>query len=78
MLWRYAQHLCHSYGELWLTRGDTAWAMAYADDCLQRAEASNSPKNVVKARRLLGQVFLTRGEFEAAEAHVAQALAPSG
>ena len=22
MLWRYAQHLFHSYGELWLARGD--------------------------------------------------------
>ena len=31
MLWRYAQHLFHSYGELWLARGETERALAYAE-----------------------------------------------
>ena len=74
MLWRYAQHLCHSYGELWLARGDTATALAYADECLRRAEASNSPKNIVKARRLRGQASLARGKPAAAEADLDRAL----
>jgi len=75
MLWRLAQHLAHSYGELWLARGDTARALACADDCLQRAASSDSKKNVVKARRLRGQVFLARGELGAAEAEIEAALA---
>ena len=65
MRWRLAQHLAHSYGELWLARGDTARALAYADECLSRAVSSDSKKNVVKARRLRGQVFLVRGELAA-------------
>ncbi len=74
MLWRYAQHLFHSYGELWLTRGDAARALDYADECLRGAEASDSPKNVVKARRLRGEAFLTCGELTAAEAELGVAL----
>src|SRR5437868_6792681 len=37
MLWRYAQHLFHSLGELWLTSGDTVAALACAEDCLHGA-----------------------------------------
>ena len=74
MLWRLAQHLAHSYGELWLARGDLAQAMACADDCLRRATSSDSKKNIVKARRLRGQVLLARGEIDAAEAELGRAL----
>jgi tetratricopeptide (TPR) repeat protein len=74
MLWRYAQHLFHSFGELWLARGDPATALAYADECLRGAEASDSPKNVVKARRLRGEAFLARGALAAAEAELDGAL----
>jgi tetratricopeptide (TPR) repeat protein/transcriptional regulator with XRE-family HTH domain len=74
MLWRYAQHLFHSYGELWLARGNLAKALAYADDCLERAEASDSKKNMVKACRLRGEVFLGRGELSSAEVEFDRAL----
>jgi class 3 adenylate cyclase/tetratricopeptide (TPR) repeat protein len=74
MLWRYAQHLFHSYGELWLARGDPARALAYADDCLRLAEPTESKKNVVKARRLRGQALLTQGKPAAAASEVATAL----
>jgi tetratricopeptide (TPR) repeat protein/transcriptional regulator with XRE-family HTH domain len=74
MLWRYAQHLFHSYGTLWLARGDAATALAYADECLRGAEASDSPKNIVKARRLRGEIALARGELAAAEAELRHAL----
>jgi hypothetical protein len=30
LAWRYSQHLFHSYGELWLSRGETERAMSYA------------------------------------------------
>jgi tetratricopeptide (TPR) repeat protein/transcriptional regulator with XRE-family HTH domain len=75
MLWRYAQHLCHSYGELRLARGDTAGALADADECVRRAASSDSAKNIVKGRRLRGQVFLARGEARAAETELEDALA---
>jgi tetratricopeptide (TPR) repeat protein len=63
MLWRWAQHLFHSYGELWLLRGDADQALAYADECLALANASESRKNIVKGRRLRGQALLAQGHL---------------
>ncbi len=74
MLWRYAQHLFHSYGELWLLRGDDEKALAYAGDCLELAAASESRKNIVKARRLRAQVFLAQGKLAEAEQEIDRAL----
>ena len=74
MLWRYSQHLFHSYGELWLARGDYDRALAYADECLALAVPSDSKKNIVKARRLRGQVFLAQGKLPEAEKELATAL----
>jgi tetratricopeptide (TPR) repeat protein/transcriptional regulator with XRE-family HTH domain len=74
MLWRYAQHLFHSLGELSLARGDVAGAIAYADECLNAAEASESLKNIVKARRLRGQALFAQRQLATAEAELGQAL----
>ena len=74
MLWRYAQHLFHSYGELWLSRGDAGTALTYADDCLQLAEQTGSRKNIVKGRRLRGQALLALGQLAEAEQELARAL----
>lgn len=74
MLWRYAQHLFHSYGELWLARGNPERAFAYAGECLALAEPSESRKNIVKAHRLRGQVFLAHGELAGAGAELDRAL----
>jgi tetratricopeptide (TPR) repeat protein len=74
MLWRYAQHLFHSYGELWLERGDTEQALAYANRCLALAEPSDSVKNIIKACRLRGQSLLAQGRQAEAEREIARAL----
>jgi tetratricopeptide (TPR) repeat protein len=74
MLWRYSQHLFHSYGELWLIRGRLDKALSYADECLVLAERSRSQKNIAKGRRLRGQVFLTQGKWEEAEQELSIAL----
>lgn len=74
MLWRYAQHLFHSYGELWLLRGETEKALVYAGECLAGAEESGSMKNVVKGLRLRGQVFLKQGGLTEAEDALSSAL----
>jgi tetratricopeptide (TPR) repeat protein len=74
MLWRYAQRFFHSYGDLWLLRGDAARALAYADECLQLAEQTGSRKNIVKGRRLRGQALLAQGELAEAEQELARAL----
>jgi tetratricopeptide (TPR) repeat protein len=74
MLWRYSQHLFHSYGELWLARGDLDKALAYADECLALAEASDSRKNIVKGRRLRGQALLAQRKLPEAEQELATAL----
>ncbi len=78
MLWRYAQHLFHSLGELWLARGEAEHALAYAGECLALAEQTASRKNIVKGRRLRGQSLLALGRLAEAEQeldillHVAQ------
>ncbi|MCH8994799.1 MAG: tetratricopeptide repeat protein, partial [Chloroflexi bacterium] len=74
MLWRYSQHLFHSYGELWLGRGEHDQALSYADECLALAEESESRKNVVKGRRLRGQALLAQGKLSEAEREFATAL----
>jgi len=74
MLWRYSQHLFHSYGELWLVRGNLDKARAYADECLALAEKSKSGKNIVKGRRLRGQAFLAQGMLTKAEQELSIAL----
>jgi tetratricopeptide (TPR) repeat protein len=75
MRWRYGQHLFHRYGELWLARGDLERACAYADECLDLALFNSSLKNVVKGRRLRGQILLAAGRIEEAEEALALALA---
>jgi predicted ATPase/DNA-binding XRE family transcriptional regulator len=75
LLWRYAQHLFHSYGELWLARGELNKALSYADECLELAESSVSRKNIVKGRRLRAQVFLAQGSLSEAEVELERALA---
>jgi tetratricopeptide (TPR) repeat protein len=75
MAWRYGQHLFHSYGELWLARGDLERAQAYADECLEVALFNSSAKNVVKGRRLKGQILLARGRLKDADEEFAAALA---
>jgi tetratricopeptide (TPR) repeat protein len=74
MLWRYSQHLFHSYGELWMARGDLERALSYAGECLALAESSDSKKNIVKARRLRGQVLLARGKLGEAATEIEAAL----
>ena len=57
-IWHYSQRLFHSYGELWLARGDYDKALSYADECIELAESTDRPKNIVKGRRLRGQALL--------------------
>jgi class 3 adenylate cyclase/tetratricopeptide (TPR) repeat protein len=74
MKWRYSQHLYHSLGELWLTKGDAAQALECAEECLKLAAPTMSRKNLVKGWRLKGQALLAQGQGEQAEAALARAL----
>jgi tetratricopeptide (TPR) repeat protein len=74
MKWRYSQHLYHSLGELWLTKGDAAQALECAEECLKLAASTMSRKNLVKGWRLKGQALLAQGQGEQAEAALARAL----
>jgi tetratricopeptide (TPR) repeat protein len=74
MLWRYAQHLFHSCGELCLARGQFDKALNYADECLMLAEESESKKNIVKAQRLRGQTFMVQGDLISADQALSAAL----
>jgi len=73
-LWAYSQHFFHSYGELWLARGNIEKALAYADECIQLSESTGRKKNIVKGRRLQGQAFLAQGKLEEAEREISTAL----
>jgi tetratricopeptide (TPR) repeat protein len=74
MAWRYSEHLFHSYGELCLAGGDLERASIYADRCLDLAVQNASTKNVIKGRRLRGQVLMAEGRLEEAETTLAAAL----
>lgn len=75
MKWRYTQHLTHSLGEVLLAEGDLDRALSLADECLALAEPTESRKNIIKGRRLRGQVFYKQGEFMEAEKEFSKALA---
>ncbi len=74
MLWRYGQHMLHSYGELLLARGDVERATAFARECIEMAERSSALKNAIKGRRLLGQALAADGKLDLAEAELRTAL----
>lgn len=64
----------HSSGELKLLRDDPERALTYADECLELAERTSSLKNVIKARRLRGQVLTVLGRPEGAKGELLPAL----
>ena len=66
MLWRYAQHMLHSYGEVHVLRGDIERARAFAEECIARATKSGTKKNIAKGQRLLGQALAAGGDHSAA------------
>ena len=74
MKWRYAQHLYHSLGELWLTRDDAVQALWCAEACLELAVSTSSRKNLVKGWRLQGQAYCHQRRLPEAEAALQQAL----
>lgn len=74
MLWRYSQHMLHSYGELWLARGDADRALKYADECYEASTGTESAKNVVKALRLKGQALAAMGKLDDAEGALTEAV----
>lgn len=73
-LWLYSQHFFHSYGELCLERRDYEKALSYANDCVKLAESTNRPKNVIKGRRLRGQIMTAQGKLAEAEDEIEIAL----
>jgi tetratricopeptide (TPR) repeat protein len=74
MRWRYVQHLYVNRGKLALRCGDVASALRWADECGTAAQASGSPRNVVKAWRLRGAALAEQRRFDEADAALTQAL----
>jgi hypothetical protein len=48
--------------------------MAYADECVEVAEHNSSAKNMIKGRRLRGQVLMAGGRLDEAEHELSAAL----
>ena len=74
MKWRYAEHLWHGLGELWLVRGDGEMALIYAKSCCEGAGKTGSRKNLAKGWRLQGQALLAQGHADEAEHALCQGL----
>jgi len=74
MKWRYTRHMNASLGELWLAHGDIEKALACADACIAPAEATSTRRNIVKGRRLKGEVLLAQGKFAEAETELENTL----
>ena len=69
-----SQHLFASLGELALVRGQPEAALRYADECLEIAAPANHRKNIVKAKRLRGEVFTFQRKLDAAAVELDEAL----
>jgi len=67
--------LFSSLGELALERGQPEEALRYADECLELAAPANHRKNIVKAKRLRGEVFNVPRKLQNAEVELDEALA---
>lgn len=62
MLWRYGQRWRCASGDLVLARGgDPQTAVELADECLEIAAGTDSPKYAVRARRLRGRALAAAG-----------------
>ncbi|HKY74773.1 MAG TPA: tetratricopeptide repeat protein, partial [Acidimicrobiia bacterium] len=72
--WRYSQRLYHSYGSLWLSRGDLVRAADYAERCLELAERNTSRKYIAQGRRLRTQIYMMQGRLDEAERDLSVAL----
>jgi tetratricopeptide (TPR) repeat protein len=66
--------MCATAAELWLARGDTDRALAYADECIERAVRDDRPKNEVKGRRARGRALIEEGSLREAEEEITRAL----
>ena len=76
MLWRYGQRWRCVSGELALARGgDEQRAIELADECLEIAERTDSPKYTVRARRLRGRALAAAGREADAVRDLDQSLA---
>jgi hypothetical protein len=64
----------HSLGEVHLTEGNLERSLALADECLALAGSTESRKNIVKGRRLRGQVFLAQNKLVEAEQDLSAAF----
>jgi tetratricopeptide (TPR) repeat protein len=73
-LWRYAQHLFHSVGELCLKRDEYDKALSYANECLSLAESGKSRKYMAMGWRLRGKVYWKQGKMKQAEKELSIAL----
>jgi len=74
MQWRYSQHLSASLGEARLRQGKLDLAREYGQRCVVAAERYETPRNIVKGRRLLAQVALEAGDAEEAVTQIEAAL----
>jgi class 3 adenylate cyclase/tetratricopeptide (TPR) repeat protein len=70
----YSAHCFHSYGHWWFIHGDFQKALQYAEDCIEVADRSDRPKNMVKGLRLKGQALQASGKLEESEAVLREAL----
>ena len=74
MKWRYIQHLWASSSDAHLAAGDPDAALRYADRCVERAEATSSPRYIARGRETRARALVALGRVEEAVVDVEQAM----
>ena len=74
MKWRYIERLWASSSDADLAAGDPDVALRYADRCLERAEATNSPRYIARGRETRARALAALGRVEEALVDVEKAM----
>jgi tetratricopeptide (TPR) repeat protein len=74
MRWRYHTRMIVIKGRLALVEGDTAGALAAADEALAMARDTQARKNIARSCRLRGEALLARGELDRARSALRHSL----
>ncbi len=72
--WRHQTRLFYHYGLLELALGRGEQAMEWAEKVRELADATSAAKNLVRADKLVGEVYLADSQCQAAACHLQTAL----
>ncbi len=72
--WRHQTRLFYQYGRLELALGRREKALEWAEKVREMTEITSAPKNVVRADKLTGEIYLADAQWEGAARYLRSAL----